>query len=408
MKYDLSDLCLSNSPITYGIVQPGKEGDIKLIRSTDISERYINLKQLRTVSLEVSNKYKRTLLQGNELLISLVGNPGKISLSNRETIGCNIARQVALVRLDPTLVNRMYLYYYLQIGDGKAELASKIMGSVQSVINLKDLKKVKIDLHSLEKQKAIANILSSLDDKIELNNKINKNLEELAQTLYKRWFVDFEFPNEDGEPYKTSGGEMVESEFGLIPKGWEFLELNKVIRNQRDKARSSIFPVLSAVKEGKLVLSSEFFTKDVPSKDLSKYLIVEKGMFSYNPARINIGSIGLNEFNFTGCVSPVYVVLKVETPYVGFFSEYFKTQQFRDQVVLRASGSVRQTLSYEDFGRIKIVYPPVKVINHFNEVFINIDQNIKLYEKQNKKLSDIRDELLPKLMNGEIEVPIEE
>ncbi|MFH4259045.1 hypothetical protein WAJ21_21760, partial [Acinetobacter baumannii] len=74
---------------------------------------------------------------------------------------------------------------------------------------------------NIEEQKAITNILSSLDGKIETNNTINQKLEEIAQTIFKQWFVDFEFPNEEGKPYKANGGEMVESELGMIPEGWE-------------------------------------------------------------------------------------------------------------------------------------------------------------------------------------------
>ena len=83
------------------------------------------------------------------------------------------------------------------------------------------MKKLDIYLPPLEEQEKIANILSSLDDKIELNNEMNKTLEEMAQSIFKRWFVGFEFPNADGKPYKSSGGEMVESDLGMIPKGWK-------------------------------------------------------------------------------------------------------------------------------------------------------------------------------------------
>ncbi|EGP5032487.1 restriction endonuclease subunit S, partial [Enterococcus faecium] len=91
------------------------------------------------------------------------------------------------------------------------------------------IENTKIMLPPLDEQKAIAHILSTLDDKIEVNNQINKTLENMAQAIFKQWFVDFEFPNEDGEPYKSSGGEMVESELGMIPKGWEVKELVDVL-----------------------------------------------------------------------------------------------------------------------------------------------------------------------------------
>ena len=93
-------------------------------------------------------------------------------------------------------------------------------GSAIPSTSREDFYQLPLSLPPLKTQKAIAEILSSLDDKIELNNRINQNLEELARTIFKRWFVDFEFPNENGEPYQSSGGEMVPSELGVIPEGW--------------------------------------------------------------------------------------------------------------------------------------------------------------------------------------------
>src|SRR5699024_7283018 len=90
------------------------------------------------------------------------------------------------------------------------------------------LEKTKISIPLLDEQKAIANTLSTLDEKIETNNQINEKLEEMAQSLFKHWFVDFEFPNENGEPYKSSGGELVESELGIIPDGWEVCNLYSI------------------------------------------------------------------------------------------------------------------------------------------------------------------------------------
>src|SRR5699024_8577850 len=114
-----------------------------------------------------------------------------------------------------------YLYQLLKSPLMKNQYKSMSTGTAQPQLPIKDIKKLELIVPPLEEQEKIANILSSLDDKIELNNDMNKTLEEMAQSIFKRWFVDFEFPNEDGEPYKSSGGEMVDSELGMIPKGWE-------------------------------------------------------------------------------------------------------------------------------------------------------------------------------------------
>lgn len=339
----------------------------------------------------------------------LIAEDGSVINNNGNPIVQNVKGQFWVsnhshVLKGNNLVSTEYIYYYLK----QIKIKPYLTGSVQMKLNQSNLNRIPFRYPSTKVQKSITNILSSLDDKIELNNKINKNLEEIAQTLYKRWFVDFEFPDENGEPYKSNGGEMVDSELGMIPKGWKNEALSSVLDNKRERVGSKDLPVLSAIKEGKLVLSSDFFTKDVPSKNLSKYLVVGQREFSYNPARINIGSIGMNEFDFSGCVSPIYVVLKSENLYVNFFSLYFKMKSFAEEVNLRASGSVRQSLNYDDLGRIMIVYPPRKIITEFNKIYDAIYAILKNNEKLNKKLSNTRDELLPKLMSGEIEVPVEE
>ena len=101
-------------------------------------------------------------------------------------------------------------------------------GSTRAYLGITAQQKLPIVIPSISEQNKISDILSSLDKKIELNNEMNKTLEEMAQALFKRWFVDFEFPNEEGKPYKSSGAEMIESEFGIIPKDWRILKLDEI------------------------------------------------------------------------------------------------------------------------------------------------------------------------------------
>lgn len=151
-------------------------------------------------------------------------------------------------------------------------------------------------------------------------------------------------------------------------------------------------------------MSEEYFTKQVFSKNLSNYIAVEPFDFAYNPARINIGSIGMNTFSFTGCVSPVYVVVRAEPEYYYFLNFFIKSKRFSDEVKVRSSGSVRQSLSYTDFGQIKIVYPPINVIDKFNHEYKARQKTIEHIKEENKKLASIRDTLLPKLIFGKIDV----
>ena len=222
----------------------------------------------------------------------------------------------------------------------------------------------------------------------------NHNLEEQAQALYKSWFVDF-------EPFKD--GTFVDSELGMIPEGWRVATLGEVTAEMRDKVgfRQNI-KVLSPVTTGQLVLSEEFFTKQVFSESIAKYLLVRPNDFAYNPARVNIGSLGKNEFGFDGCVSPVYVVFRCEDGYEHFFDLYRTTKPFKEEVISRSNGGVRQTLGYKDFALIKLVYPPISVIKEFNTIYINMLMGMKQCGRENMSLAKQRDELLPKLMMGDI------
>ena len=142
-------------------------------------------------------------------------------------------------------VNSKYLYYLLSTDDFfdynvKGSKGTKMpRGDKEHIMNYE------FKLPSLKEQKRIADILTALDDKIELNNQMNQTLEEIASLLYKRWFVDFEFPDDKGNPYKSSGGEMVDSELGMIPKGWEVKNLTEIAKFVNGLAMQKFRPQIS-------------------------------------------------------------------------------------------------------------------------------------------------------------------
>ncbi len=189
-----------------------------------------------------------------------------------------------------------------------------------------------------------------------------------------------------------------------MPSDWENLTLGEVTQNVRTKIGKNQYTVLSAINTGKLQPSDEFFSKQVYSKNTEKYIIVEKNNFAYNPARINIGSIGINNYDYIGCVSPVYVVFSVKQYYESFFRFYFKSNIFRKETKTRASGSVRQSLNYSDFALIELIYPSLKIAKQFDDIYRNMLNQQQHLEAENKVLSELRDALLPKLMSGEIDV----
>lgn len=289
-----------------------------------------------------------------------------------------------------------FLYYLLKYN--KDNIASQGSGTTFAEVSGKTMKDIEVVVpKEKEDQRRIASILSSLDRKIELNNKINADLEEMAQAIFKNWFVDF-------EPFKD--GKFVDSELGMIPEGWKVGTLGDITKNKSAKVKErNDVKVLSPVTTGELVLSEEYFTKQVFSSSIAKYKIVNKGDFAYNPARVNIGSLGRNEFDFDGCVSPVYVVFSVLDGYENYFDLFRKTDFFKDSVASLAIGGVRQSLSYDDLSSIEVIIPSENAVEEFNNLYNQMKKTIKANKLENSRLSLLRDTLLPRLMSGELEVP---
>ena len=290
-----------------------------------------------------------------------------------------------------------YEFVYYSLKNDYTTLASLANGGAQQNLNAQIIKDYVLKMPSLADQRRIASILSSLDRKIELNNKINADLEEMAQTIFKNWFVDF-------EPFKD--GKFVDSELGMIPEGWKVGTLGDITKNKSAKVKErNDVKVLSPVTTGELVLSEEYFTKQVFSSSIAKYKIVNKGDFAYNPARVNIGSLGRNEFDFDGCVSPVYVVFSVLDGYENYFDLFRKTDFFKDSVASLAIGGVRQSLSYDDLSSIEVIIPSENAVEEFNNLYNQMKKTIKANKLESSRLSLLRDTLLPRLMSGEIEIP---
>lgn len=338
---------------------------------------------------------KVTEFQENDILISNI-RPYFKKIWKADRRGC-CSNDVLCIRANNN-VDAEFLYYLLSQDLFFAYVMSGANGSKMPRGDKQQIMNWEIELPSeKEDQRRIASILSSLDRKIELNNKINADLEEMAQAIFKNWFVDF-------EPFKD--GKFVDSELGMIPEGWKVGTLGDITNNKSTKVKErNDVKVLSPVTTGELVLSEEYFTKQVFSSSIAKYKIVNKGDFAYNPARVNIGSLGRNEFDFDGCVSPVYVVFSVLDGYENYFDLFRKTDFFKDSVASLAIGGVRQSLCYDDLSSIEVIIPSENAVEEFNNLYNQMKKTIKANKLESSRLSLLRDTLLPRLMSGELEVP---
>jgi type I restriction enzyme S subunit len=255
---------------------------------------------------------------------------------------------------------------------------------------------------SLPTQTAIAEILSSLDDKIELNNKINKELEDLAQTLFKRWFIDFEFPNENGEPYKSSGGEMVESELGEIPKGWEVKTLkDEFILNMGQSPNGDTYNTIGdgmIFFQGRSDFGFRFPSIRMYTNDPKK---IAKKFETLISVRAPVGDINMASEDCCigrglGSISHIFKL---------YSYTYYKILSI--QVELKSydnEGTVFGSINKETLGNIKSIIPPIDICKSFNDLSVANDGLIFNLVNECQQLTNLRDTLLPKLISGELEV----
>ena len=378
----------------------GKEsylgGDTSLIRSQNVLDFGFQYNGLALINENQARTLDNVSVIENDVLLNITGDSvARCCKVPTDVLPARVNQHVAIIRGKNDIVKPDYILYYLQYK--KQYLLSLSQGgATRNALTKKMIEDTEIPLPSISEQEAIVNILRSLDSKIELNRRINDNLEQQAQALFRSWFVDF-------EPFR--GGRFIESELGMIPEGWRVVELGEVTTLEKEKVKSRTdVKVLSPINTGELVQSEEYFTKQVFSDSIDKYIIVRPNAFAYNPARVNIGSIGRNTFEFDGCVSPVYVVFTCEKGYHFFIDMYRQLQPFKNEIITRSIGGVRQTLNYTDFALIKVVYPPKKVVQEFNVLFEHLLMTQNYYSRENRNLAELRHTLLPKLMSGELKI----
>ena len=367
-------------------------GDIGWITPKDLStydDIYISRGE-RNISSEGLNNSSAKLVPKNTILMTSRAPIGYIAIASNE-LSTNQGFKSLIC--DEKICHYKYFYYWLKLNI--KYIINNANGSTFNEISGGTFKNLEISLPSITEQKVISSVLWTLDEKISVLKKINKNLEEQIETVYNSFFVYYD---------DFSKEELEECEIGLIPKEWNLLTLGEVTTQIKQKVGNDDYKVFSAVNTGNLILSEEYFDKQVFSKSIEKYIVVKQKEFAYNPARVNIGSIGRNDFDYDGCVSPVYVAFKVEEGYENFMNMFIKSNRFNQWVITLASGSVRQTLNYSDFSIIKIAYPPKDLIEKFNIIYESYYEVINHNNSMISNLENIRDILLPKLMSGEIDV----
>ncbi len=397
----VSELCtihLGGTPRTS--VTEFWNGDIKWVTAKDVSncegrfiketERSITKKAIEQSNVEVYPK--------GTIIITARGTVGKIAILdkpmafNQTCYGLEVNSQQ----------DKLFIFYAMK--NILSEINALSYGTVFQTITIKTFDDLFIGIPSLRDQKAIAKILSDLDAKIELDQKMNKTLEDIAQAIFKHWFIDFEFPNEEGKPYKSSGGEMVDSELGRIPKGWKISALGDSIKFTKGKKPSEISSELRDSFAPLILINMLDGNEPIYGNAIGMNFIKK-----YYPIMVMDGaSSGRVELGFEGILGSTIASITAKNESLSNFYIYYCLKRLQAEIIDNTTGT---SIPHADKKRIetkRILIPSEEILLKFNEFSKNVTDSIFNRREQISSLRNIRDLALPKLISGKIRVPVED
>lgn len=375
------------------------------LRIVDFVDGGIDDSNLMFVPDSIFEKIKRYTIDKGHIFLSIVGTIGVCGVVPDHLDGASLTENAVKIypKKDVSL-NSLFLMYYLISPVGQHQIKIRTVGSTQPKLAITRIKDIPVPMLDIKIQNQIVNVIHSFTEKIESNNNIIYNLEQLAQTLFKRWFVDFEFPNENVEPYKLSGGEMVESELGMIPEGWnpgKLSDIATLIMGQSPKSETYNEDCIGTP----LINGASDFKKDRinPLKyTTDPKRVSQKGDFLFG-VRATVGNVTY--------VDKEYALgrgVGVARANIDEYHEilYFQLINGIDYLKSTATGSVYISFTKNDIEGMRLVIPHSDMVKKFHLHTRDLFEQKKLLIKQNDALAILRDTLLPKLLSGEIEIEV--
>lgn len=383
------------------------EGYCLFLNTKNVTNRGFNFNTNKYITKEKDNSLRSGKLNRYDIVMTTRGTIGNCGFYDDFVKYDNIRINSGMVifRVISDKIFQKYLYMFLTSNIMREQILSCTTGTAQPQLPIWTINKLYFFLPPLSEQKRIASILSALDDKIELNNKTNKILEEMAQTIFKEWFINFNFPNEDGKPYKKSGGEMIDSELGKIPKGWKVITLKDIISIAKGKKPKATSDKITEK------FTMPYLTINCYNNEATEYTEYNEKMHvkELDIVMVMDGNAGKIFYGKEGILSSTMAKLIVEDSNLNELVFYF-LKSIEYDLMYHTVGSVIQHADKQYMLNKKFCVS-LDNLERLSDIFKCIRKEISLNKKENEKLSNIRDSLLPKLMtpkgrraDGEIRV----
>lgn len=375
-EYKASEFCESVTDGTHDSPK-SKDKGFYLITSKHLKDSYIDFASAKFISREDYQKViQRSKVEQYDVLFSMIGTIGNTLRVTSPKIEFAV-KNMGIFKFGGNNLNSKWFYYWLKSPKAKEYIKSRLSGSTQSYLTLNSLRDFPVLCPDNKTKKDIISILSSLDDKIELNRRINENLEQQAQALFKSWFVDF-------EPFKD--GKFVDSELGMIPEGWKVGNLEELVEvkygKDHKKLASGDIPVYGS---GGIMRYA-----DKSLYDKESVLIPRKG---------SLNNVMYVNHPFWTVDTMFYTCMKIE----GIAKFIYLLISPKDLLSMN-SGSAVPSMTVDILNKIVITIPTTTILQKFESIVKPIFIMMESCSTENKKLAQLRDTLLPRLMSGELAI----
>lgn len=403
-----------------------KNSGVPFIMASDLRNGKVSFNSCKFISKNQADNLRKGFAQEGDILLTHKATIGETAIVPKiEYPYLMLTPQVTFYRIkDNTKLNNSYLkYYFTSQGFQKQLRLWSGAGSTRAYIGILEQLNLPIEIEEdIIKQQKIASVLSVLDSKIELNNKIDAELKQIAKSIYNYWFVQFDFPSESGKPYRNSKGKMVWNEElkRMIPKGWEVKNLEdclETIIDYRGKTPRKLGGDWSNNPNDIIALSAKH-VKDGQLVNLQDANRVDDNMYKvWMKERLDEGDILMTSeapcgefFYLVGktkfCLSQRLFAIRANTDIVKHAYLYYELSlgNGNSQILGKVSGSTVFGIRQDELRTVKILIPNLNLQKVFNEIVGPIYQKIRNNEYQNQQLSALRDWLLPILMNGQVTV----
>ncbi|WP_180178741.1 restriction endonuclease subunit S [Acinetobacter sp. YH01013] len=427
--------------ISVGVMYPGSDtdGGVPLIKVSDVKNGAIASRPSFCISNKVDEEYKRTRLNGSELLLTLVGNPGDCVIVTDEMCGWNVARALAVIRLKDTQL-RSWIRYVLASKPAQHLIEARLNTTVQKTLNLKDVREIGIPIPPREERDSITKIIDSIEKKTLLNTQINQTLESIAQAIFKSWFVDFEpvrakiaakqegkdpelaamcaisgkneeelqqMSEDDFAELQASAAlfpdEFVESELGEVPQGWELQQFKDIAKYTSNKISLNDLTLENYISTENMLSEKKGIEKASSLPKVNSVPAFKKGNILVSNIRPYFKKIWFSSSE-GGHSNDVLNFEVLEEGCEEYLYNLIYQDSFFDQMMASSKGSKMPRGDKKAIMSFQVVIPSITLRRLYSRKVEKFYFKKNVIEKENQILKIIRDTLLPKLLSGEINV----